>query len=50
LIVFFPDMDPYSPENTTYLEGSRPAWKWFLSVLVWFKSWVRPRWVLSNGT
>jgi len=25
LIVFFPDMDPYSPENTTYLEGSRPA-------------------------
>ena len=25
LIVFFPHMDPYSPENTTYLEGSRPA-------------------------
>jgi hypothetical protein len=23
--VFFPHMDPYSPENTTYLEGSRPA-------------------------
>ena len=25
LIVFFPHMDPYSSENTTYLEGSRPA-------------------------
>ncbi len=25
LIVFFPSMDPYAPENTTYLEGSRPA-------------------------
>ena len=25
LIVFFPHMDPYSPENTTYLEGSRPT-------------------------
>ncbi|MCH7735849.1 MAG: cupin domain-containing protein [Chloroflexi bacterium] len=25
LIVFFPHMDPYSPVNTTYLEGSRPA-------------------------
>jgi len=25
LIVVFPHMDPYSPENTTYLEGSRPA-------------------------
>lgn len=25
LIVFFPHMDPYSRENTTYLEGSRPA-------------------------
>ena len=24
LIVVFPHMDPYSPENTTYLEGSRP--------------------------
>ena len=25
LIVFFPHMDPYSSENTTYLEGTRPA-------------------------
>ena len=25
LIVFFPHMDPYSPANTTYLEGSRPV-------------------------
>ena len=25
LIVVFPHMDPYSSENTTYLEGSRPA-------------------------
>lgn len=25
LMVVFPDMDPYSPEHTTYLEGSRPA-------------------------
>ncbi|MDA0264113.1 MAG: cupin domain-containing protein [Chloroflexi bacterium] len=25
LIVVFPNMDPYSPENTTYLEGSRPG-------------------------
>ena len=24
LIVFFPHMNPYGPENTTYLEGSRP--------------------------
>ena len=25
LIVVFPHMDPYSRENTTYLEGSRPT-------------------------
>jgi len=25
LIVFFTHMDPYSQENTTYLEGRRPA-------------------------
>ena len=25
LIVVFPHMDPYSSENTAYLEGSRPA-------------------------
>jgi quercetin dioxygenase-like cupin family protein len=25
LLVFFPTLDPYSPEHTRYLEGSRPA-------------------------
>ena len=25
LLVFFPALDPYSPEHTHYLEGSRPA-------------------------
>ena len=25
LLVVFPDMEPYTPEHTTYLEGSRPA-------------------------
>jgi quercetin dioxygenase-like cupin family protein len=25
LLVFFPTLDPYSPEHTSYLEGSRPA-------------------------
>ena len=25
LLAVFPSMDPYSPENTTYLEGSRPG-------------------------
>ena len=25
LLVVFPTMDPYTPEHTTYLEGSRPA-------------------------
>jgi hypothetical protein len=25
LLAVFPDMDPYSVENTTYLEGSRPG-------------------------
>ena len=25
LIGFFPHIDPYAPENTTYLEGTRPA-------------------------
>jgi quercetin dioxygenase-like cupin family protein len=25
LLVFFPTLDPYSPEHTHYLEGSRPA-------------------------
>jgi quercetin dioxygenase-like cupin family protein len=25
LLVFFPTLDPYSPDHTHYLEGSRPA-------------------------
>ena len=25
LMVFFPTLDPYSPEHTQYLEGARPA-------------------------
>jgi quercetin dioxygenase-like cupin family protein len=25
LLVFFPELDPYSPGHTHYLEGSRPA-------------------------